>query len=112
VPTFNRTEVTTSPSQASETRRIHSPAPLSKPQATQQVPSGRDSNVTRSAAFARRLLRTREAAQYLSVSPWKLRRLVQDGLLPIVQDSEGGAWRVDVRDLDGFIERNKRTTPL
>lgn len=58
------------------------------------------------------MLRTKEAAAYLSVSPWKLRRLVQDGLLPIVQENEGTAWRVDVRDLDGFIERNKRTAPL
>jgi excisionase family DNA binding protein len=63
-------------------------------------------------AFTKRLLRVREAAEYLSISPWKLRRLVQDGLLPIVQDRDGGAWRVDVRDLDSFIERNKRTEPL
>ena len=52
-------------------------------------------------ALPRRLLRVREAAQYLSVSPWKLRRLVQDGLLPIVQ-----------ADLDAFIERNKRQEPF
>jgi excisionase family DNA binding protein len=59
--------------------------------------------------LGKRLLRVREAAEYVSVSPWKLRRLVQDGLLPIVQDRDGGAWRVDVRDLDSFIERHKRT---
>jgi excisionase family DNA binding protein len=63
-------------------------------------------------SLAKRLLRVREAAEYLSLSRWKLRRLVQDGLLPIVQDSEGGSWRVDVRDLDSFIERNKRSEPL
>lgn len=63
-------------------------------------------------AFAKRLLRTREAAAYLSVSPWKLRRLIQDGLLPVVQENEGAAWRVDVRDLDAFVERHKRTEPL
>jgi excisionase family DNA binding protein len=62
--------------------------------------------------ISKRLLRVREAAQYLSVSPWKLRQLVQDGLLPIVQASDGGAWRVDVRDLDVFIERHKRVEPL
>ena len=61
---------------------------------------------------AKRLLRIREAAECLSLSPWKLRRLVQDGLLPVVQASEGGAWRIDVRDLDSFIERNKRTELL
>jgi excisionase family DNA binding protein len=63
-------------------------------------------------SFAKRLLRVREAAEYLSLSPWKLRRLIQDGRLPIVQASEGGAWRVDVRDLDAFIEQNKRTELL
>jgi len=60
----------------------------------------------------KRLLRVRDAAQYLSVSPWKLRRLVQDGLLPIIQHSDGAPWLLDVRDLDSFIERNKRTEPL
>jgi excisionase family DNA binding protein len=60
----------------------------------------------------KRLLRVREAAQYLSVSAWKLRRLIQNGLLPIVQESEGAAWRIDLRDLDAFIERNKRVEPL
>ena len=109
---LNRTKVTSSHTEAPETRRIQSPAPLPNAQATQQLPTRRDPNVTRSAALARRLLRVREAAQYLSISPWKLRKLVQDGLLPIVQENEGAAWRVDVRDLDGFIERNKRTAPL
>ena len=61
---------------------------------------------------AKRLLRVREAAEYLSVSAWKLRKLVQDGLLPIVQSNEGGCWRVDIRDLDNHIERTKRTEPL
>jgi len=68
--------------------------------------------VARSSPLAKRLLRTREAAEYLSISAWKLRKLVQDGLLPIVQNSEGGAWRVDMRDLDSFIERHKRAEPL
>ena len=62
--------------------------------------------------LAKRLLRTREAAQYLSISPWKLRRLIQDGLLPVVQENEGAAWRIDVRDLDAFVERHKRTEPF
>jgi len=63
-------------------------------------------------SLAKRLLRVRDAAEYLSISPWKLRRLIQDGLLPVVQASEGAAWRLDLRDLDSFIERNKRTEPL
>lgn len=60
----------------------------------------------------KRLLRIREAAVYLSISPWKLRRLVQDGLIPVVQDRDGGPWRVDLRDLDRYVEQHKRTEPL
>lgn len=59
----------------------------------------------------KRLLRVKEAAEYLSLSPWKVRQLAQDGLLPVVRSCEGGAWRIDVRDLDAFIEQNKTTEP-
>jgi excisionase family DNA binding protein len=57
----------------------------------------------------RRLLRTREAAEYLSCSPWKLRKLIQDGRLPVVQNGEGVPFLLDLRDLDAYVERNKRT---
>lgn len=60
----------------------------------------------------RRLLRTKEAAEYLGLSPWKLRRLIQDGQLPVVQDADGSPFLLDLRDLDGYIERNKRLSPL
>ena len=60
----------------------------------------------------RRLLRIKAASEYLSVSPWKLRQLVQFGKLPVVQDTEGSPFLLDVRDLDGWLERNKRTNPL
>ena len=56
----------------------------------------------------RRLLRLREAAQYLSLSPWKLRIIVQSGQLPIVKYGENAPWLLDVRDLDGWVERNKQ----
>ena len=59
----------------------------------------------------RRLLRTKEAAEYLSLSPWKLRRLIQEGRLPVVQDADGSPFLLDLRDLDSYIERNKRLTP-
>jgi excisionase family DNA binding protein len=58
----------------------------------------------------RRLFRLKMAAEYLSLSPWKIRQLIQAGRLPVVQDAEGGPFLLDVRDLDGFIERNKRTS--
>jgi excisionase family DNA binding protein len=60
----------------------------------------------------RRLLRTKQAAEYLSLSPWKLRQLIAYGQLPVVQAEEGAPFLLDIRDLDGYIERNKRTSPL
>jgi excisionase family DNA binding protein len=80
----------------------------------------RDCNVTNSQGPAishsrggntfpsRRLLRLKAAAEYLSLSPWKVRSLIQAGRLPVVQDSEGSPFLLDVRDLDGYVERNKR----
>jgi excisionase family DNA binding protein len=61
---------------------------------------------------SRRLLRLKPAAEYLSLSPWKLRSLIQAGRLPVVQDSEGSPFLLDVRDLDVYVERNKRLNPL
>ena len=57
----------------------------------------------------RRLLRLKEAAQYLSISPWKLRHIIQAGELPIIKCNENAPWLLDVRDLDGWVERNKQT---
>ena len=59
-----------------------------------------------------RLLRTREAASYLSCSAWKIRRLVQDNSLPYVSDSEFGAWYFDIRDLDHYVETHKHNFDL
>ena len=61
----------------------------------------------KSAIVIARLVRTREAAIYLGSSPWKVRKLVQDGLLPYVADAESGRWLFDVRDLDVYVESNK-----
>jgi len=57
----------------------------------------------------RRLLRTKEAALYLGGSPGKLRRLTQDGELPIIQHEERAPFLYDLRDLDEHIEKHKRT---
>lgn len=56
----------------------------------------------------RRLLRIKPAAEYTSLSPWKLRELVHDGKIPFVQEAEGSPFLFDQRDLDDWIERNKR----
>lgn len=57
----------------------------------------------------RRLLRLKEAADYLHISPWQLRRIAQAGELPIIkpEDHNHAPWLVDVRELDSWIERNK-----
>jgi hypothetical protein len=55
----------------------------------------------------RRLLRTKEAALYLGMSPGKLRRLTQSGELPIIQHDEHAPWLYDLRDLDTLIEKSK-----
>jgi hypothetical protein len=34
------------------------------------------------------------------------------GRLPVVQDGEGAPFLLDVRDLDDYIERHKRTQPI
>ena len=64
--------------------------------------------MTRVLPNARRLLRLKEAARYLSLSPWKLRLIIQSGQLPIVKYGENAPWLLDVRDLDGWIDRNKQ----
>jgi len=56
-----------------------------------------------------RLLRTREAAAYLGISAWSLRNLVYGEQIPVVQLADNAPFLFDVRDLDAFIERHKRT---
>ena len=67
--------------------------------------------MTATATLQRRLIRTKEAAAYLSMSDWKLRRLIQDGAFPVLQDHEGGPFLLDLRDLDAYIENNKHSIP-
>jgi excisionase family DNA binding protein len=57
--------------------------------------------------IAKRLLRTKEAAHYVGMSPGKLRRLTQSGELPIIQHDEHSPWLYDLHDLDDFIEKSK-----
>jgi len=46
--------------------------------------------------------------QYLSCSTWKIRKLVMDGKLQYVADSDDTDQRFDIFDLDAFIDFNKR----
>ena len=59
--------------------------------------------------LAPRLLKTTQAAKYLAISPWQLRKLIAEGLIPVVQAHNGARFLLDVRDLDGYIDRNKVT---
>jgi excisionase family DNA binding protein len=56
-----------------------------------------------------RLLRTSEAARYLSVGTKRIRQLIVCGKLQCVQLLPGGnsPFLLDVRDLDKFIEAQK-----
>jgi len=85
------------------------------PSCNQLLGKGRDQTVTnlkRPENSKKRLLRLKDASIYLSLSPWKLRRLVWAGRLPVVQDSEGSPFLFDYCDLDAYVEHNKRNFPL
>lgn len=56
---------------------------------------------------SRRLLKVKQAAAYMSISPWTVRKLVQSQQLRIVKLDDRGPWLLDVRDLDQFIETRK-----
>ncbi len=58
-----------------------------------------------------RMLRTKQAAQYLGISPWMLRKLTQDGLLKVMQLTPSSPFEFDLKDLDRFIESHKRNSP-
>jgi excisionase family DNA binding protein len=56
-----------------------------------------------------RLVKTKQAAEYLAISQWKLRNLVQQGLMPYIEDGGGTSpWRFDIRDLDAYVERSRK----
>lgn len=55
----------------------------------------------------RRLLKVKQAAQYLSISPRTLRGLVQSQQLRIVKLGDRAPWLLDVRELDQFIDTRK-----
>lgn len=56
---------------------------------------------------APRLVKVKDAARYLSISPWTLRKLVQTQQLRIVKLENRGPWLIDIEDLDHFIEGRK-----
>jgi len=83
---------------------ISSPAEIEPNSLQFRQPAGRTQNQS---PPRRRMMRVREAAAYLGSSPWKIRQLIADRRIPFMQDGDG-PFLLDVRDLDGFIERSKR----
>jgi excisionase family DNA binding protein len=58
------------------------------------------------ATMESKVLRTREAAKYLAISPWKLRKLVHDGRVAYLSDGDNtSALRFLVADLDDYLGR-------
>lgn len=65
--------------------------------------------ISKNSNLAPRLVRVKQAATYLAISPWKLRNLVQQGKISYIEDGGGTSpWRFDIRDLDEYIERNRQ----
>jgi hypothetical protein len=57
----------------------------------------------------RRLLKLKPASEYSGFSVWRLRQLIWDGVLPIVQLEPNGPYLLDTRDIDRYIESVKHT---
>jgi excisionase family DNA binding protein len=56
----------------------------------------------------KRLLSIKEAAVYLGRGTYSMRELLWGGQLPYLQCGKGGKLWVDRKDLDSWIEANKR----
>jgi excisionase family DNA binding protein len=62
------------------------------------------------AAPGRRLVRTREAADFLGVSPWRVRQLVGEGVLDPVRFTPRSQFRFRVADLEALVDSRKETS--
>jgi len=53
-----------------------------------------------------KVMRTREAAKYLAISPWKLRQLVKAGKISFISEGDHTSpIRFLVSDLDAYIAK-------
>ncbi len=71
----------------------------------------RKSSMSREVKPHQRMLRTKQAADYLGITERKLRRLVWEKKLRVFQEGEGRPWLFDMRDLDRYIEQHKTDAP-
>ena len=56
-----------------------------------------------------RLMTIKQASQFLGITTWALRERIWAGQLPVVTFPGGKKQYIDRIDLEGFIQRNKRT---
>ena len=56
---------------------------------------------------AGRYCKTKEAAAYVCMSAWSLRKLVRNGRLKIYRNGDRSPWLFDKKDLDELIESRK-----
>ena len=54
-----------------------------------------------------RLLTIKEASVFLGRSPYSVRSLIWNGLIPVIQLPGGRKQWVDLDDLNAFVEKNK-----
>ena len=55
-----------------------------------------------------RLLPLKRAAEYLGLTVWAMRERIWAGDIPVVQFPSGRKMYVDMKDIEEFIQRNKR----
>ncbi len=65
--------------------------------------------MAQSEIIGQRLMKAKQAARYLAVSEWKLRKLVQAGEIPCIVGDGTSPWLFDRQDLDSWIDRRKQT---
>jgi len=56
-----------------------------------------------------RLLTLKQASSYLGLTVWAMRERIWAGDIPVVQWPGGRKMFLDLKDLETFITRNKRT---
>jgi len=55
-----------------------------------------------------RLLPLKQAAVYMGLTVWGLRERIWAGQLPVIQFPGGRKQYIDTKDIEKFIEKNKR----
>ena len=56
-----------------------------------------------------RLLPLKKAAEWLGLTTWAMRERIWAGEIPVVQFPGGRKQYIDTRDLENFIQLNKKT---